>query len=152
MDRMPLAGTAAIKLGIVNNLYPGQETENFWVGQPAFRKLLDEGVAVEQRHGSDIVSVHLCGDDVARLVWPADIQLTFLAHSYGQARQAVRGQPPSPQVAHTVDDGVRAGARGVGFQSNSCRLPSFTEIVQDRFGGELPLHRAHEPAERRFQD
>src|SRR5262245_28503547 len=115
LDRMALTGAAAIKLGIVKDLDPRQEVENFWIGEPGFRKLLDEGIAVEQRHCGDIVSVHLCCDDVAGLVPPTDIQLPLLAHSYGQPRQAIRSQPPASQSAYTVHDSVRAGTRGVRF-------------------------------------
>src|SRR5262249_3348995 len=44
------------------------------------------------------------------------------------------------------------GARGVSFQSNPCRLPLHSKILQNRFGTELSLHCAQEAAEWRFYD
>ena len=85
-DRMTLTGAATIKLRIMHDLNLGQEPDDFWISEPRFRELLNEGVAVELRHSSDVVSVHLRGDDLARLVWPAYVHLTLLAHSYGQSR------------------------------------------------------------------
>ena len=37
-DRVAFTGAAAIKLRIVEDLDVRQEVENFWIGQPGFRK------------------------------------------------------------------------------------------------------------------
>jgi hypothetical protein len=86
----------------------------------------------------------------ARLVRPADIDLAFLAHADGQAREAVRAQPALAQRADAVHDGVRASAGRIRLQPDTCGLPARAKVLQDGAGGELSVQRAHEAAEWHF--
>src|SRR5205085_11631292 len=110
MHRVALGGSSNIKLRIVHDVDPRQERENLWVGQSAWRELLNEGVAIEQRDRRDVIPVHLGGDDLPWLIGPPDIYLSLLAHSYGQPRQIVRGQSALPQAEYAVHDRVRTRA------------------------------------------
>src|SRR5262249_12124503 len=152
MDGVALASATAIEGGIVCDLYARNEAQNTRIGEPGLRKLLDERVAVEQRDRRNVVAVHLRRDGVARLIRPANIHLALIAHANGHTGEIVGTQAAPSQIAHAVDNGVRAGTGGVRLEADEGGLPSRTEIQKHRIGGELSVQSAHEATEWRLYD
>jgi len=150
--RMSLRHAATVQLGIMDYLDKRQEIENPAVGQPVLGELLNKGVSLKERDRCNVVSVHLCGHRIARLVRPAHIQVPFLAHAYGEVTEIVRGQSLSPQIKHPVYDGMRAGACRICLQTDAHNFPIPAEIAEDRSGIVRSAKRAHEAAKRSFQD
>src|SRR4051794_10942845 len=71
--RVPLGRAPSIKHWIMHNLHPWQQCEDPGISQTAFRELIDEGVAIQQGHRADKVSIHLGCDYVGRLIRPANV-------------------------------------------------------------------------------
>ena len=73
------------------------EPQNFRVGETFLLILVDEGVAVQKRHGRGIRRIHLRGDHLLGCVWPANIDLALLADPDREAREVVGIEPAQSQ-------------------------------------------------------
>src|SRR5262249_11959455 len=82
--RVPFRRPTTIEVRIVDDVDSGQKRKYGRIGEAIRCVLIDESVPVQKGHRGSKETVHLRGEDFARPVRPADIQMTFLAHADGQ--------------------------------------------------------------------
>src|ERR1051326_8176538 len=100
---MPLGCPATVEFGLVADIYPRNDREDSGISEPRFIVLIDEGFAIEQRHGGGVIAIHLRTDDLAGFIRPANIEMALLAHADRETIEIVRRQPALPKLQHSVD-------------------------------------------------
>src|SRR4029077_19593032 len=77
-NSVALCRPPSIKVWVVNDFNSRHQRENLWISNALLGVLVDEGLAIDQRHRRCVVAVHLGGNDLGRLIGPTDIELPFL--------------------------------------------------------------------------